>query len=456
MYEYESYSLFSSFTVTSKVMDAQKITNGRPASNQVRGGDFKELSEEILNSNKKALEWFVGFSEAESMFFISNTGALNFRIKLHSDDRETLSWIQRLLSGLAGRTIGVIVDSSTYHESYYSIDKFKDIVEIIIPIFNKYYLTTSKYLDFSALRCAADKKKVSYLAKRKLNHQELLDILSLKKNMNMKREQFNLLDLPKRPLTCHRLLGFIEGDGSLCLPNLIPTLVIKQHSKNKHFLLEIAEFLSNLPFQPSIGPQADFSIGSKPLPGCKAGVYTSDKTPTSSLYVADILQLFYYILPFLKSLEFISRKAVDFTLWEAAVNLKALGYTTLPEGKQLLLEISKHINNKRYTSNNVGEVIAYNLDQVKLLLSRPAIFDLTSGLSYKYLSDKVKTKKGGYVGYAVNVYDQGLLIKGSPFPSYTKAALSMGNINISTVISKKIDTNKLYKNRFRFESVLVK
>jgi len=183
---------------------------------------------------------------------------------------------------LAGRTIGVTVDSSTYHESYYSIDKFQDIVEIIIPIFMKYYFTTSKYLDFSALRCAAEIKKVSYLAKRKLNHQELLDILSLKKNMNSKREQFNLLDLPKRPLTSHRLLGFIEGDGSLCLPNLIPTLAIKQHSKNKHFLLEIAEFLSNLPFQPSIGSQADLLIGSKPLPGCKAGVYTSDKTPVRS------------------------------------------------------------------------------------------------------------------------------------------------------------------------------
>jgi len=68
-YEYESYSLFSSFTIRSKVMGAQKITNGGPASYEVRAADFKELSEEILNSNKKALEWFVGFSEAESMFF---------------------------------------------------------------------------------------------------------------------------------------------------------------------------------------------------------------------------------------------------------------------------------------------------------------------------------------------------------------------------------------------------
>ena len=36
------------------------------------------------------LEWFSGFSEAESMFYISTTGALSFKIKLHWDDRQTL------------------------------------------------------------------------------------------------------------------------------------------------------------------------------------------------------------------------------------------------------------------------------------------------------------------------------------------------------------------------------
>lgn len=52
----------------------------------------------------------------------------------------------------------------------------------------------------------------------------------------------------------------------------------------------------------------------------------------------------------------------------------------------------------------------------------------------------------------VNVYDKGVLLKGSPFPSYTKAALALGNINISSIISKKIDTDKFYKQRFKFES----
>ena len=54
------------------------------------------------------------------------------------------------------------------------------------------------------------------------------------------------------------------------------------------------------------------------------------------------------------------------------------------------------------------------------------------------------------------MYDNGKLVEGSPFSSYTQAALALGNINISSVISKKIDTGgvpgKLYKQRFKFES----
>ena len=50
------------------------------------------------------------------------------------------------------------------------------------------------------------------------------------------------------------------------------------------------------------------------------------------------------------------------------------------------------------------------------------------------------------------MYYNGKLVKGSPFSSYTQAALALGNINISSVISKKIDTDKLYKQRYKFES----
>ncbi len=118
--------------------------------------------------------------------------------------------------------------------------------------------------------------------------------------MNSLRKYFNNNNLPKRSLTSYRLLGFVEGDGTFCLPNLIPYFGIKQHSKNIHFLYEIAEFLNSLPYNPEIGAKTDKLI-TKPTPG----VHEPDlDTGMASLSVSNILQLYNYVLPFFKNLEF--------------------------------------------------------------------------------------------------------------------------------------------------------
>ena len=211
-----------------------------------------------------------------------------------------------------------------------------------------------------------------------------------------------------------------------------------------HFLYEIAEFLNKLPYCPEIGPKID-KLNTRPAPG----VY-QDSPNTCNLSVANILQIYNYILPFFKSLRFITRKGVDFQLWELAVKLKTLGYTTNSEGKKCFIEITKYIN-KRYTTNaQVAE--AKSLNKINEILNKPPVFDLSSGLSYKALSDLVKVSKKGNSGFGVNVDDNGRLLEGYPFSSYTQAALALGNVNVSSVISKKIDTDKLYKGRYKFES----
>ncbi len=261
----------------------------------------------------------------------------------------------------------------------------------------------------------------------------------------MKRTLFDKSQIKYRPLTSYRLLGFIEGDGSFNLPNLLPSLTIKQHSKNIHFLYEIAEYLNKLPYNPELGSVKDI-LNTRPT----AGVSNSEVW-NCNLHVTNILQLYNYILPFFKTLKFRTRKVVDFELWELAVKLKALGYTTTIEGKKALVSIDKYIN-KRYTNKSqLNE--APDLNLIKGLLKTKPIFDLSSGLSYKALSDVVKVSKKGNKGYGVNVYENDVLIKGSPFPSDTQAALAMGNINISSIISKKINTDKLYKGKYRFESI---
>ena len=128
------------------------------------------LEPEILNTEENQIEWFVGFSEAESTFSISSEGNLSFRINLHSDDRISLEYIKYLLRKLANRDIGSIVESRRVAESYYSI----------IPIFTKYFMTTSKHLDFSDFKKAAEIKAIAYLENRSVNNKELLEILKLK------------------------------------------------------------------------------------------------------------------------------------------------------------------------------------------------------------------------------------------------------------------------------------
>ena len=78
-------------------------------------------------------------------------------------------YIKILLSELAKREVGIIVDSKVDHESYYTISKFQDILEIIIPIFSTYYFTTSKFLDFQDFKAAAEIKKSSFMEKKKIN-----------------------------------------------------------------------------------------------------------------------------------------------------------------------------------------------------------------------------------------------------------------------------------------------
>jgi hypothetical protein len=74
-------------------------------------------------------------------------------------------------------------------------------------------------------------------------------------------------------------------------------------------------------------------LNTRPTPG----VY-QDSPNTCNLSVDNTLQIYNYIWPFFKSLRFITRKGVDFQLWELAVKLKTLGHTKKSEGKNVSLK----------------------------------------------------------------------------------------------------------------------
>jgi hypothetical protein len=107
--------------------------------NQTRGarGGGKKL-------DYKFLQWFIGFTDAEGCFLIQtkNNSEVHFcfKITLHIDDSAVLFLIRDKLG------IGVV--SIKGNTCTFSIHSFQHIVDVLVPIFDKYPLITHKQLDY--------------------------------------------------------------------------------------------------------------------------------------------------------------------------------------------------------------------------------------------------------------------------------------------------------------------
>ena len=129
----------------------------------------------------------------------------------------------------------------------FTVSQLNEIERVIIPIFEKFTLNTTKYLDY------LDFKNAFFIFKNRKSselvvHELYSNIIRIKEGMNSKRVVF---DLPKDHIiniTGNYLVGFLEGDGTFYLSkhdmsihfSLVTTTI------NKNFLLKIREFLLNL------------------------------------------------------------------------------------------------------------------------------------------------------------------------------------------------------------------
>lgn len=183
--------------------------------------EFKneESRKEINKNTEDFLQWFVGFSDAESNFIINPVFYKNkitsysflFKIALHIDDMDVLKYIHDKLG------IGSV---RVYkNECIFNVTNKEGIYKLI-EIFDKFNLNTTKYFDY------IDFKKAFILYNerdRNLTAESLKDqILDLKISMNNKRTMFNTQN-HKIIINKNWLLGFIEGDGSFFLKRDIIT-----------------------------------------------------------------------------------------------------------------------------------------------------------------------------------------------------------------------------------------
>ena len=385
------------------------VVKPRAAPKTINPSNYKIHHEKRLPDNE-FLQWFVGFSDAESAFMINikNNKEVHFvfQITLHIEDVAVLYSIKDKLG------IGIVSIKGT--TCSFRVHSFRVIIENILPIFDKYPLLTLKQLNYRDWRKAIFLKKLDQEAQsaRSLSIETLNTIANIKKGMNDLRTNYEGYILTHNMIFKNWLVGFVEGDGTFHFSN--STVVFGITQKDKKILEAISLFLHNIPLSP---PYNDLVVPNKP--NC---IIKNNKN-AYQLVITDKDVLFQYIYPFFKDLSFYSRKSIDFSIWSLGLYLFIYGYTHFPKGKELLIKLSNNMNSKRYFSD-LSDFL--DIKEIENLFAINPPFDIHSGKSHFHLAKEFYQAKGSRYGFKLHIYKNRIEIKGSPFDSFRSGGKAIG------------------------------
>jgi hypothetical protein len=145
--------------------------------------NYKNSPELIDSLDNQFLQWFVGFSDAESSFTIETKKNkevhFKFSITLHIDDIAVLYTIRNKLG------IGVVSIYGT--TCSYRVHSFQTILDKIFPIFDKYPLLTTKVLNYKDWKNAILLKNLTTSSNKDTIFNQITEI---KNGMNNSRTNF--------------------------------------------------------------------------------------------------------------------------------------------------------------------------------------------------------------------------------------------------------------------------
>lgn len=185
-------------------------------------------------------QWLRGFIDAEGNFQVfldkGNRLRVMFRINLHIDDVDILYKIQKFL----GR--GTVKLSKT--SCVYSLTDLSILINVLFPLLDQYKLLTTKWLDYLDFKSA----RVFLLNNQPtLTDSQLSWAKDLIKGMNSTRKSYNDRVIPSMIITPYWLLGFVEGEGTFGIKNMVPYFQVRQHNRNVLLMSRINQYLNNLP-----------------------------------------------------------------------------------------------------------------------------------------------------------------------------------------------------------------
>lgn len=309
------------------------------------------------------------------------------------------------------------------------------IKNVIIPIFDRYNLQSVKVLDYLSFKEAIVIKGDS----SKLSDDQFNNIQFIKENMNFKRTDYSGYNQYVFNITPYWLLGFVEAEGTFGIKNLTPYFQVAQSNKSRNLMEAIKVYLSKLPKNKLNN-----------LSSVKPSMVKNKKTGVISLMVTDIDSMYDILLPFFDSLDFKSRKSIDYKMWSVTLKMHKLGHFYLPEGKALLIKLANSINTNRYsTAKTIIELPTE--EEINNVLNLPNPFDLSTGKSHTTLAREFIKSKRIKGEFKVYVYKNGVEVPNSPYVSYYAVQKDLGFKGNRTV-SRYIDTDKVYGEGYTFYS----
>lgn len=307
--------------------------------------------------SKEFLEWLRGFVDAEGCFHIGarknvNYFGFTFIVSLHVDDIQVLYYIRD--------TLGIGRVRSFRNMATFEVNPITEL-EVVIAIFSKYNLNSTKHLNFLAFKEALELYTMS--DKRDYRKEIKPKIVAIRNSMNTQRTNFEL------PSTTHNiiitdywLLGFVEGDGSFfCRKDGRLTFWISQ-KRNKALLLGIKDYLYKKA-QVTGGMHKDVVI------------IQPDVKLKWVLRVDQIDFIERVIIPLFNSVKFHSKKYLDYSDWVDVLQIRKKGLHLLPEGPIIIEKIIGQMNDNRLSTSDKPAVDRELLKaEINKFLSRPPIY----------------------------------------------------------------------------------
>jgi hypothetical protein len=345
------------------------------------------------NSNNKNqypssfVQWFVGFCDAESSFYIvKNNIKFRFSITLHRDDLAVLEFLQNSLN------CGNIY---TYQNKIvFRITKKEEIETILFPIFDTFPLNSTKYFNYEIF------KQVFYLKKDKFHKtpEGLSKIQNILNQLNKRRTaEFVQPDSHTIRITPDWLLGFIEGDGCFYLHvnandySVKLEMTIRQTFTEKSLMEAIKQFLhpTNLvPLESGLSSiLADIALY----------LFEPKKeniNPVYTIVVRDLSYICFILIPLFNTLTFHTKKALDYKDWALAARICFEGKHLLPQGKSLLVDLESRMNNSRLTTHKEYKIVEIDEERIHAVLSAPSLYEFKNGMRYKIGKDVPFRSKG--------------------------------------------------------------